>query len=514
MKKIQCECGHVNPEGTELCQSCGRPLTNETQSTKLLDMRYEGSARRSKTYNKSLVDKIWNFFSSVKVGIWFIILTLIASAIGTIFPQEMYVPVTSPLQVEEYYQEEYGTAGLIYYRLGLNNLYSSWWYILLVAGLAVSIIVASIDRFFPLYRSLKNQRVVRHESFMSKQRLYSESEDIQLDTNDLEEKMKKKGYKVRQDEKGNLLAEKGRFARWGPYVNHIGLIIFLFGGLLRLVPGMYIDEKLWIRDGETLPIPGTDREYYLESKRFIMEVYDEDDDEVFEEALNRVGSVAKNFQTDVVLYKQPTGLLPGEKGELEFIKEEDIQVNEPLKFDGFALYQTSYQLDEFKAMSFTLDSKDGDNRFGPFKVDLFNPDDEYKLDTNVKVELMGYYPDFSEFAENGEPQSKSSLPLNPAFLFKMYTPEHPEGEVSFVGIQQNLEPLGENDYKLSFAGLETQNVSILTVRKDLTLWVLALGGFIFMVGVAQGAYWNHRRIWIQQKNNKVLLAAHVNKKLA
>ena len=24
-----------------------------------------------------------------------------------------------------------------------------------------------------------------------------------------------------------FLAEKGRFSRWGPYVNHVGLIIFL-----------------------------------------------------------------------------------------------------------------------------------------------------------------------------------------------------------------------------------------------------------------------------------------------
>ena len=51
----------------------------------------------------------------------------------------------------------------------------------------------------------------------------------------------------------------------------------------------------------------------------------------------------------------------------------------------------------------------------------------------------------------------------------------------------------------------------LTVRKDLTLWILALGGFIFMIGVIQGSYWNHRRIWINQKNGEVWIAAHTNK---
>ena len=41
-----------------------------------------------------------------------------------------------------------------------------------------------------------------------------------------EEKLKAMRYKVKRE--GNaILAEKGRFSRWGPYVNHLGLIIFL-----------------------------------------------------------------------------------------------------------------------------------------------------------------------------------------------------------------------------------------------------------------------------------------------
>ena len=32
-----------------------------------------------------------------------------------------------------------------------------------------------------------------------------------------------------------------------------------------------------------------------------------------------------------------------------------------------------------------------------------------------------------------------------------------------------------------------------------------------MIGVIQGSYWNHRRIWIQKKADKILVAAHTNK---
>ena len=98
MKEIKCECGHINPYGTVLCEACGKVLEKETveEEQKLLDMKYEGSARRSQTYNKTVVDKVWTFFSSVKVGVTLIILPLIAASIGTIFPQEALIPAGEP----------------------------------------------------------------------------------------------------------------------------------------------------------------------------------------------------------------------------------------------------------------------------------------------------------------------------------------------------------------------------------------------------------------------------------
>lgn len=155
MKEVKCECGHVNPHGTVLCESCGIPLIKEKTEGKLLDMRYEGSARRSQTYNKTIIDKIWNFFSSVKVGVWLIVITLIASAVGTIFPQVMYIPKIMP--AIQYYEEKYGFLGKLYYQLGFHDLFSSWWYLLLMALIGVSLIICSIDRAVPLYRALKNK---------------------------------------------------------------------------------------------------------------------------------------------------------------------------------------------------------------------------------------------------------------------------------------------------------------------------------------------------------------------
>lgn len=511
MNDVKCVCGHVNPQGTILCEACGRALTEEAKKENLHDMRYEGSARRSQTYNKTFVDKIWNFFSSVKVGVWLIVITLIASSLGTILPQVMYIPPNA--DPAEYYSSQYGTFGTIYYNLGFHDLYSSWWYLLLIASIGVSLVICSLDRVIPLHRALKNQRVDRHEGFLRRQRLFRRYEgDVSPeDIETFKKRLKQKKYKIRE-QGGSILAEKGRFSRWGPYVNHIGLIIFLIGGMLRFVPGMYVDEEVWLREGEKKTVPGTNNEYVLESKKNTVEFYDkEKDKEVYSKALERVGSVVKEFQSDVVLYKRDKEQAVGSEEKLIKVTDAKIRVNEPLKFDNFAVYQVNFKQDEFQTMTFSLIDKKTETEHGEVTIDLFDPKTSYNLKNGYKVELLGYYPDFSGFAKNGEPQTNSPVPNNPAFLFNMISPEKPDGEVSFTAIRQTVEPLGETEYKMAFKGIGTRNATGLTVRKDLTLWVLAVGGTIFMIGVIQGSYWNHRRIWLQHKQGQLLIAGHTNK---
>ena len=147
MNKIKCECGHVNPHGTILCEACGKSLEESEKEKTVVDMRYEGSASRSKTYKRTMIDKIWNFFSSVKVGGGLIVITLVASALGTIFPQESNLD-TLQFQQEQYYEDTYGTLG--------NNLLSIYSFIIYTVhgGTYFSrinwgiLVICSLDRFF------------------------------------------------------------------------------------------------------------------------------------------------------------------------------------------------------------------------------------------------------------------------------------------------------------------------------------------------------------------------------
>ncbi|PIC68638.1 cytochrome C biogenesis protein [Sporosarcina sp. P21c] len=510
MSKIKCQCGHENPYGTELCEKCGRPLSEKAKKSDIVDMRYEGSSRRSQTYKSSIVDKIWNFFSSVKIGVSIIAAVLIASAIGTIFPQKFYVPATTPEGYLEYYERLYGTVGKLYYELGLYDMYNSWWFKVLVGMLATSIIIASIDRVVPLYKSLKKQRTRRHPSFMKRQRIFGEG-DVQHTEESLvkaAEKLKAMRYNVKT-ENGAILAEKHRFSRWGPYINHVGLIIFISGILLRGIPGFYVDEAMWLREGETRNIVGAPG-YVLENKKFTLENYTKEEAEkVFGEALEKNGAIAKSYTTDVTLYKQEEGALPGSES-LKKVEDYSINVNKPLKFDGYNVFQMDYKLNELKNMTFHLVNKSSEESLGEFTVNLSDPEKEYDLGNGSTVNMLGFYPDYDGI-KDGEPYSKSPVPNNPAFIFQMNTPDKPKGEKSFVAIRQTLE-VEENDYAIKFAAAETRNISGLTIRKDKTLYILLLGGLVFMIGVIQGMYWQHRRVWIQEDTEgHLLIAAHTNK---
>lgn len=516
MNKLKCECGHFNPEGTILCESCGKPIEENqhldgNDKSKLLNMRYEGSARRSLTYNRTIVDKIWNFFSSVRNGVILIVIALIASGIGTIFPQAMYIPANAPNRDPSvYYEETYGILGKIYYQLGFHELYSSWWYMILIALIGVSLVICSLDRFIPLYRALKIQKPKRHYSFLSRQRLFSETPDFSPeDKKKVVENLKNMRYKIFEQD-GQVLAEKNRFSRWGPYVNHIGLIIILFAALLRMTPFMFIDDYVWVREGERKVIPSTDGQYYIENKKFHLEYYDEDD-ERYKEAMERMGQlVVKNYQTDVVIYKVKGETIPGQEPELEKVTEDAIRMNEPLKFDGYRLYQSGYQENEFSTMTFGIfAANDEEKSFGEFTVDLMSPEETYELENGFKVEISQYFPDY--ILQDGEPTTQSKFPKNPAFVFRVYPPDSDEPEVSFIGIGRNIDPTGENKYRLGITDFSTHYASGLTVRKDLTLPIFVVGAAIFMIGVIQGMYWQHRRVWINEKEGTLLLAAHTNK---
>ncbi|WMT42664.1 cytochrome c biogenesis protein ResB [Paenibacillus sp. D2_2] len=523
IENTKCECGHQNRVGTVLCESCGKPLDDRGDSKELLEMRYDGVARRSQRVNPNFIDRIWNFFSSVKVAVYLIIFTLLGAMLGTIFEQESSFINFDPTT---FYKNKYGQLGEIYYKLGLSHTYESWWFVLLLVMIGASLVICSLDRVLPLYKALSKQRIPKHLQFLTRQKVVYQG-PIQVEEDDWVERavkpLRQKGYRVHK-EKNAILAEKQRFSRWGPYIIHIGLIVFLLAVLFRGLPGLHYDQHYWFPEGEKTKIPGTN--LYLENEKFRVEYYSEDE---MSEGFRKTGKVvAKLFETKAVLYECTANCDdPSKEPQLKEVQRHAIQVNDPLTYKGLRAYQFDFDLTpKLRSVQPILVNKVTGEQYGKFKLEMKNPQQEFKLGPYT-LELKNKFMDFS-LNEQGQPISKSKDPNAPAFLFVVKGPDFPEEGSQFIYFPKQIdkerfqqdainEKLGGVENKLEFVVESMKDVDIIAsssymnIRIDRAMPFVWLGLGIVMLGLILSFYWQHRRIWLRIDDGILTLGAHTTK---
>jgi len=523
IQNTKCECGHQNPPGTVLCEACGKPLTKEAEAQPILEMRYDGVARRSQKANPGFIDKVWNFFSSVKVAIYLILLTLIGSSLGTILPQESTFLNIDP---SVYYKEEYGQLGHIYYLLGLSHTYTSWWFVLLLVMIGASLVICSLDRVLPLYKALSRQRIPKHMSFLTRQRVVYQG-TVEQDGAEWVERVKplikKKGYRVRTDG-GTLLAEKQRFSRWGPYVLHIGLIIFLLAVLGRNLPGLHMDEHMAFPEGEPVHIKNTS--YYLMNDGFNVEFYTEED--LPNEFKGKGKVLPKKFETEAILYVCESNCdTPGQEPQLKEVTRHNIEVNHPLNYKGLKAYQFDYDLTPIlrTVSPMLIDSKTGE-QYGKIDLSIKDPVREYKAG-DYTLTLTQTFTDFG-LGDDGKPVNLSPNPNAPAFLFLIKGPNLPEEGIQYFYFPKQVDKErfqqdainaqlagGENLVTLDVLSMEdvdfAESTTYLNIRVDKAMPFIWVGAFIGMIGLVMGFYFHHRRIWLRIDDGTLTLGAHTNK---
>lgn len=514
----KCECGHQNPASTMLCEACGKPQ-GESGGDDPLEMRYDGLLRRSQRAGSGFVDRVWRFFSSVRVAVWLISATLLLSTLGTVLPQENTLLNRDPAV---YYGETYGAAGQLYYQLGLSHTYESWWFVTLIMMIGASLIICSLDRVLPLYRALNKQQLRKHPEFIRRQRLsYSGRVPGREEATaasgaawvrEAAAALKRKGYRVHMDPDGQaMMAEKHRFSRWGPYVNHIGLIIFLGAVLARNIPGWHMDQYLAFPEGEPVGIPGTP--YYLLNERFTLNFYETNP------------QVPRLFETQAVLYTCSADCEdPAKPPVLEQVHTQRIAVNHPLRYQGLLAYQFDYvEAPMLLAVSAALRDKSTGAIYGSLQLDMRHPQTEYAAGPYSLV-LDSYYPEFG-LNGAGHPVTLSKEPAAPAFLFRVKGPELPDEGAYYMYFPraEDQQRFRQNDLngelanRLELVVPDTGAVKVslytsyLNIRKEKALPYIWTGAGVFMIGVVMGFYWQHRRIWLRVDEGVLLWGAHTNK---
>lgn len=263
---------------------------------------------------------LWKFFGSVKLTIILLLSLALTSIIGTVIPQN-----ESP----DAYLHAYGAFRYqLLSALGIFDMYHAWWFQGLLLLLMLNIVVCSIDRLSGSWKLIfARDPKVNPERFAKRSdaRTLTEKRTTE-ELVDVYEPIiaRRYGYckVIRSDERTVIYGEKGRLSRLGVYIVHASVILLLVGGLVGSFFGF--EGFVNIPEGEatdTIRIRNTGQIHRLD-----FQIRCED----FNLTLYETGAPKE--------YRSSLTILEGG----QVVKRKDIIVNDPLRFRGVNIFQSSY----------------------------------------------------------------------------------------------------------------------------------------------------------------------------
>ena len=273
-----------------------------------------------------VLQKLLAVISDLRLAIALLVLIAIASGVGTAIPQQ---------EAEDYYHQLYDKQpwlGLVngdwVLRLQLDHIYSSSWFLALLAALGLALLVCSWRRQWPALQAALRWVDYSQPRQLSKlsvaQTLNSSSPTGQLDA--LEALLRRQGWQLRRQSE-RLAARRGIVGRIGPLLVHAGLVLLLVGAAWGSLAGQRSEQ--FLAPGRTLEL--LDRRGHNQLTLAL------DSFAVQRDPAGR----PEQFSSQLRLLQPSDGSEPAE-GSL--IKTAAISVNHPLRFRGMTLYQADWAL--------------------------------------------------------------------------------------------------------------------------------------------------------------------------
>ena len=265
-------------------------------------------------------NKIWDFFTSVRLTI-VILLTLAAtSIIGTLIPQNQ--------EPAAYFQAFGGFLYRLFDIFGLFDMYHSWWFQLLIVLLTINIIVCSIDRISanrrilfvkkPTFNLSRFRNIKRKQTFADDRSV----DQLQKVCQAFVKRHFRHSHIETTDTGYAIYGEKGRWTRFGVYTVHLSVVLLLIGGLIGSIFGF--DGWVNIPEGESVS------QIRLRSQERVLQLDFEIRCDDFDVSFYDTGA-PKEFRSSLTILEQGR----------EVVKK-DIIVNDPLRYKGVNMFQSSY----------------------------------------------------------------------------------------------------------------------------------------------------------------------------
>ncbi len=436
--------------------------------------------------------KVWSFFTSLKLTIFLLFILAVTSISGTLIIQR-----GNPQQ----YIKAYGEG---WYRLikalGLYDVYHSWWFLTLLAILAINLIVCSIERFPRAWKFVKEPLKWPDRDILESMSP-GEKFNVSLPLEEALEKIcgvvKARGYKCEErveDREGRIFAQKGVINRMGVYITHVSVLIILIGGLIGGIWGF--SGGMTIVEGESsrnVSIFGTHKvvtlPFDVKCDSFQVDYYP--------------GTMTpKEYKSVITILENGKPVLT-----------KDVRVNHPLKYKGISFYQASYGTisNRTGTLTLTVIPQKGDAK--PFQVKV-KVGEEVPLKDGYTLKLVAFFPDLV-LGQNNQPMNRSEELRNPAALLEV----RKDGKFLYrswvFAFFPEVHSLKNVPFKFRYVSFKGLQYTGLQVSRDPGVWVVWTGCILILVGLTICFFISHRRIWVvvedKGRKRQVLVVGNVNR---
>jgi cytochrome c biogenesis protein len=433
------------------------------------------------------VDSFWEFFASLRLTIPLMFLLAAACTLGTFANPENH-----PLgEIKEAIGHHAWFP--IYMFFELNDLFHSWWFLLLLVLLVLNLAACTIERLPRIFKialrpdKVLSEKLLRGIKHSERIRVRGPNTDPGRAIGLVAGILRARGYhpevfRDSQDEDSVFLfAEKGRYSRFGVWIVHLSLFTILGGALVGRLLGkegivnVPMDggtfDYIFMKTADGLP--------YKEPLGFTVRV----DDFRLKKYLN---GNPRSFESDLTVLQNPGTPLQADG------RKQTIYVGEPLEYQGWTIYQASYQAapekDRVKLVIKDLHSGKSDTVRLP-------RDGQVEQADGVSFQVVNYTSNFNDLGPAVQIVRREGKRETTFWVFERY----PDFDTDNRG----------DRYGLALAGLVPFFYSGLQVAKDPGYPFWLTGCCILFCGLGIAFYTSHRRIWARAGPKGELVLAGV-----
>jgi cytochrome c biogenesis protein len=405
----------------------------------------------------SPMDRVWDFFISVKLAIVTLIVLAATSIIGTIIEQNQ--------PPEKYHQVYEDWAFALMDRISLFDMYHSWWFLFILVLFTVNLTCCTVDRFPKMWKVVRNPRTKLDgslEKSLSLSDRWKRKGPLSEWAGKYAEALSASFAKPMVTEDGDeihLYAETGVASRFGVYVTHLSIIIIFIGAILGNVLGFkgYVN----ILEGDAVarvPVRGGSRTmdlgFTVRCNAFSLETYPSGQPKA---------------------YKSDLSVIEGGRE----VARKTIVVNDPLQHKGIWFYQSSYGQSGGTTAQVAVARKDGT----PMGSLALAPNESVPVDGYGIVRGVNYDQNFQG---NG-----------PALQVVVEKPGQPAASFWLFKASPDLDRQRADSLVFSFGGLNSKMYTGLQVAKDPGVNIVWLGCALMTIGIIMAFFLSHQRVWVR-----------------